>query len=342
MGKSSAPAPDYAPLANASEESARIMAGLGREQLGFARQQYAEMSPLLRQIADQQRAAQEDQMQQARDYYRYQTETFRPVERGLVAEAQKFDTEEYRNQLAQQAAADAGRAFGLTQAATQRASAAMGINPNSGRFAGMQQQGQNALAAQRAAAMTGTRQQAQQMGFARKLDVTGLGRGLPGASAAAYGGATAAGSAAGANYMAPGNQFMQGFGQGAQTIGAGRNFLQSGLGQIVNTQGQIYAADLAKPDPFGSIIGAGLGGWASGGFAGISDVRLKDNIEKVGVDPRTGLNLYHFNYKDDPDTRWQGVMAQEVEKDYPDAVMTHRNGYKMVNYGALGIRMVKV
>jgi hypothetical protein len=337
MGKSSAPAPDYAPLANASEESARIMAGLGREQLGFARQQYAEMSPLLRQIADQQSEAQKEQMQQARDYYRYQMETFRPIERGLAAEAQQFDTEAYRNQLAQQAAADAGKAFGLTQAATQRASAAMGINPNSGRFAGMQQQGQNALAAQRAAAMTGTRQQAQQMGFARKLDVTGLGRGLPGASAAAYGGATAAGGAAGASYMAPGNQFMQGFGQGAGLIGQGRGLLQQGLGNILSTQGQIYAADLAQPDPFGTIIGAGLGKMLP-----FSDVRLKDNIEKVGVDPRTGLNLYHFNYKDDPDTRWQGVMADEVEKDYPDAVVRDHRGYRMVNYGALGISMVKV
>jgi len=336
MGKNSAPPPDYRPMAEASEESARLMAGLGREQLGFARQQYAEMSPLLRQIADQQSEAQKEQMQQARDYYRYQMETFRPIERGLAAEAQQFDTEAYRNQLAQQAAADAGKAFGLTQAATQRASAAMGINPNSGRFAGMQQQGQNALAAQRAAAMTGTRQQAQQMGFARKLDVTGLGRGLPGASAAAYGGATAAGGAAGASYMAPGNQFNVGFGQGAGLIGSGRNMLQSGLGNILGTQGQIYAADASRPDLFGTIIGAGLGTFAK------SDIRLKDNIEKVGVDPSTGLNLYHFNYKDDPDTRWQGVMADEVEVQYPDAVTTHRNGYKMVNYGALGIRMVKV
>jgi len=336
MGKSSAPPPDYAPLASASKESAQIMAGLGKEQLGFARQQYAEMSPLLRQIAEQQRAAQDEQMRQARDYYRYQTETFRPVERGLVAEAQKFNTEEYRNQLAQQAAADAGKAFGLTQSATQRASAAMGINPNSGRFAGMQQQGQNTLAAQRTAAMTGTRQQAQQMGWARKLDVTGLGRGLPGASTAAYAGATGAGTAAGNAYMAPGNQFMAGFGQGAQTIGAGRGMLQQGLGNILGTQGQIYAADLAQPDMFGSIIGAGLGAWAK------SDVRLKDNIEKVGVDSRTGLNLYQFNYKDDPDTRWQGVMADEVEKDYPDAVIAHKDGYKMVNYGALGISMIKV
>jgi hypothetical protein len=322
-------------MAEASEESARLMTGLGREQLGFARQQYAEMSPLLRQIADQQSEAQKEQMQQARDYYRYQMETFRPIERSLAADAQKFDTEEYRNQLAQQAAADAGKAFGLTQAATQRASAAMGINPNSGRFAGMQQQGQNALAAQRAAAMTGTRQQAQQMGFARKLDVTGLGRGLPGASAAAYGGATAAGSAAGGNYMAPGNQFNAAFGQGAGLIGTGRGLLQSGYGNILSTQGQIYAADASRPDLFGTIVGAGLGTY-------FSDTRLKDNIEKVGVDATTGLNLYQFNYKDDPDTRWQGVMASEVEAQYPDAVMTNRSGYRMVNYDALGIRMVKV
>jgi hypothetical protein len=136
--------------------------------------------------------------------------------------------------------------------------------------------------------------------------------------------------------MAPGNQFMQGFGQGAGLIGQGRGLLQQGLGNILSTQGQIYAADLSKPDPFGSIIGAGLGAWAK------SDIRLKDNIEKVGVDPNTGLNLYHFNYKDDPDTRWLGVMADEVEKDYPDAVVRDHRGYRMVNYGALGIRMVKV
>jgi hypothetical protein len=336
MGKSSAPAPDYRPVAEASRESAQIMAGLGREQLGFARQQYAEISPYLRQIAERQMAAQDEQMRQARDYYRYQTETFRPVERGLVAEAQKFNTEEYRNQLAQQAAADAGRAFGLTQQASQRASAAMGVNPASGRFAGMQQQANTQLAAQRAGAMTGTRQQAQQMGFARRLDVTGLGRNLPGASAAAYGGATAAGTAAGGSYMAPGTQFANIFGSGAGIIGQGQQIQMQGLNQILGTQGQIYAAEASKPSVFGSIVGAGLGAIIN------SDIRLKENIEEVGVDPRTNLNLYHFNYIDDPHTRWQGVMAQEVEEHYPEAVIEASNGYKMVNYDVLGISMKKV
>jgi hypothetical protein len=135
--------------------------------------------------------------------------------------------------------------------------------------------------------------------------------------------------------MAPGNQFMQGFGQGAGLIGQGRGLLQQGLGNILGTQGQIYAADASRPDLFGTIVGAGLGTY-------FSDTRLKDNIEKVGVDATTGLNLYQFNYKDDPDTRWQGVMASEVEAQYPAAVMTNRSGYRMVNYDALGIRMVKV
>lgn len=342
MGKSSAPAPDYRPVAEASRESAQIMAGLGREQLGFARQQYAEISPYLRQIAERQMAAQDEQMRQAQEYYRYQTETFRPVERGLVAEAQKFNTEEYRNQLAQQAAADAGRAFGLTQQASQRASAAMGVNPASGRFAGMQQQANTQLAAQRAGAMTGTRQQAQQLGFARRLDAAGLGRNLPGASAAAYGGATAAGTAAGGSFMAPGTQFANIFGSGANIIGQGQQIQMQGLNQILGTQGQIYAAEASKPSALGSIIGAGLSGWASGGFAPFSDIRLKENIEEVGVDPRTNLNLYHFNYIDDPHTRWQGVMAQEVEEHYPEAVIEAPNGYKMVNYDVLGISMKKV
>ena len=80
----------------------------------------------------------------------------------------------------------------------------MGINPNSGRFAGMGIQTDLGLTANRAAAMTGARERAENLGYARRLDVAGLGRNLPGISTAAYGGATGAGSAAAGTYMAPG------------------------------------------------------------------------------------------------------------------------------------------
>lgn len=257
MGGKSAPAPNYQALTQASREAMQTLGGLGREQMAFARQQYAEMSPLLRGIAQSQQAAQQQQMRQAQDYYDYMQSTYRPVERNLVAQAQKFNTAEYREQLAQQAAADAGRAFAQTQAASQRAMEGMGVNPASGRFASMQNQANLGLAAQKAAAMTGTRQQAQQMGYARLMDAAGLGRGLAGASTAAYQGAVGAGNSAGNMYMAPGNQFMQGLSAGGQTMGQGYQLGMGGLGNVLNSQTGVYNnAVNAQGEMYGSIIGA--------------------------------------------------------------------------------------
>jgi hypothetical protein len=335
MGGKSARAPDYAPLAASSREAAQIMGQLGREQLGFARAQYADLAPIVRGLADQQSQAQEEQMRQARDYYGELEQVYRPLERGLVREAQEFNTEAAREQLARQAAADASRAFGTTRAASERASASMGINPNSGRFAGMGIQTDLGLTANRAAAMTGARERAENLGYARRLDVAGLGRNLPGVSTAAYGGATGAGSAAAGTYMAPGNQFMTGMNQGAGTIGSGLNMRQQGYGNILNTQGSVYGQQLnAQGEIIGSIAGAGIGL--------MSDIRLKTNIELIGIDSHTKLPTYEFAYKAAPTIRYRGVMAQDVEKVYPQAVVEGTDGYKRVRYDMLGMSMEPV
>lgn len=337
MGGKSARAPDYAPLAAASKEAAQIMGQLGREQLGFARAQYADLAPIVRGIADQQAQAQSEQMRQARDYYNYLEQTYRPLEMGLVREAQQFDTEAAREQMARQAAADAARAFGTTQAASERAAASMGVNPNSGRFAGMGIQTNLGLAANRAAAMTGARERAENLGYARRLDVAGLGRNLPGLSTAAYGGATGAGSAAASTYAAPGNQFMAGMRQGAGTIGSGLQMQNQGLANILNTQANIYGQQLStQGEIIGSVIGAG------GRYAASSDIRLKTNIDQVGFDAQTKLPVYEFAYKAAPTLRYRGVMAQDVEKVYPQAVVEGTDGYKRVRYDMLGMSMERV
>ncbi len=243
-GKSSPPPPDY-----------RGMEALGREQLAFSRQQYAEMKPLAERVANQQMAAQQQQMQQAQDYYNYQQQTFRPLEQGLVRDAERFSTEGYREQQARDAAAATGRAFGVMQDAASRAAASRGVNPNSGAGMALQSQNMLGLAAGRANAMTGARNQAQQMGYARRLEVTGLGRGLAGAANAAYSGATGAGSAGLASSMAPGTQYQQGMQQAGQTYGG-----------ILNSQTSAYNAGMAQADPFATIVGTGLGIYAGGGF----------------------------------------------------------------------------
>lgn len=344
MGKSSTPAPDYGPLAQASKEAAEVQAALGREQLAFAKQQYDENAPILKQIAQGQIDAQNEQMDMAREAFDYQQEVFRPLERSIVANAQEFNTDAYREQLASQAAADAGLAFANTQAANTRAMRSMGVNPNSGRFQGLASQSNLALAAQTAGAKNRTRMQAEQMGYARQLDAAGLGRGLSGVSTAAYGGANTAGSMAGGNLQSAGLNYMAGMGQGAGTIAAGQQMGMSGLSSVLNAQTESY---INTQDSFMSDLGGLLGGAGTlaqnGGFAALfSDRRIKENIEEVGVDQRTALTLYEFNYKGDETRRFRGVMADEVELVYPDAVEDTDLGFKAVRYDLLGIEFKEV
>jgi hypothetical protein len=232
------------------------MEALGREQLAFSRQQYAEMAPLAQRVAAQQMAAQEQQMRQAQDYYDYQQQTFRPLEQGLVREAQEFDTEAYRQQLASKAMADAAKAFQGSQGVMMREATRRGVNPASGAFGAASNANAMGLAAMQAGAANQARQKAEQMGFARRLDVTGLGRGLAGASTAAYSGATGAGSAGINTSMAPGSQAMTGMAQAGNTMNS-----------VLGSQTSVYNTAQSQADPFASIVGMGLGAYA-GGFGG--------------------------------------------------------------------------
>ena len=112
------------------------------------------------------------------------------------------------------------------------------------------------------------------------------------------------------------------------------------------------AADMAQRQQestagfFGSLaggIGAAMGGGAAAGStaaagnaaiaaAGMSDIRLKENITQTGQ-LANGLNLYKWGWKDDSiNDPTNGVIAQEVLEKFPEAVLTHDSGYLMVNY----------
>ena len=66
----------------------------------------------------------------------------------------------------------------------------------------------------------------------------------------------------------------------------------------------------------------------------VSDMRAKEDIHLVG---RTfdGLNIYTYRYKGDPVTH-MGVMAQDVQKIHPDAVIRLEDGYLAVDYSRIG------
>ncbi|UGQ44974.1 tail fiber domain-containing protein [Massilia endophytica] len=62
----------------------------------------------------------------------------------------------------------------------------------------------------------------------------------------------------------------------------------------------------------------------------MSDRRVKEGIKRIGTTDG-GMPVYTFRYKGDLATH-MGVMAQDIEKIRPDAVIDHPSGVKMVDY----------
>jgi hypothetical protein len=87
----------------------------------------------------------------------------------------------------------------------------------------------------------------------------------------------------------------------------------SALGNIASTIGSVATIAKALPMIFSS------------------DRRLKHDIKRIGKTEK-GLPIYTFKYKgDDREQTHVGFMADEVERDHPEAV-GKRNGYKTVDY----------
>jgi hypothetical protein len=68
-----------------------------------------------------------------------------------------------------------------------------------------------------------------------------------------------------------------------------------------------------------------------------SDIRLKTNIRQVGTTAHN-LPLYTFNYLGEDDL-YEGVMAQDVLKVMPAAVIVGEDGYYRVKYDMLGVEL---
>lgn len=94
---------------------------------------------------------------------------------------------------------------------------------------------------------------------------------------------------------------------------------------------------------------SGGSGGSSGGYGGnfgnagnASDIRLKTQIRHLAVSP-SGHQLYRFQYKNDPTKKnYVGLMAQDVISTHPQAVSRRSDGYLMVRYNLLGLRMASL
>jgi hypothetical protein len=89
------------------------------------------------------------------------------------------------------------------------------------------------------------------------------------------------------------------------------------------------AASAAQSNFMGGLMN--LGGTLGAAYM-LSDKRLKKNIKRIGTHI-LGIGIYAYDYIwGEPSI---GVMAQELEKVMPEAVITTDSGYKAVNYAML-------
>lgn len=333
---SSAPAPDPR-LVEAQIRSMGIQDSAIQKILA----QSDEMAPLQKEqtqfALDTQRQAWE-QSQSDREYALGRRAALTGLQDTMVEDARTFDTEAKREELAGQAAADVSNAYESSKRTQAAEMARMGINPADGKYGAAS----NALAAGEALATAQGKNSARTAARAE-------GRAL-----------TDRASNALAGYPAMGMQTTgqgAGFGSAAQmAANQGLAGLNSGYGQAGGMAGQMgsnaasmwgaqanYHANMQSGDTFGGVLG-GLGGAAAGlaKLGVFSDRRLKSDVQRIGVDERTGLPLYEFAYTAEPGRRYVGVMADEVQERFPEAVTVDGSGFMRVDYAALGIEFKEV
>lgn len=199
---------------------------------------------ITKQVADRELAMAEETQGQGKDLYDYQKSVFRPVEQSLVSQAMRESTPDYYEQYAQKAVAAQAAAQENAQGQTERNLASMGVNPNSGAFAAAQRGLTLANAAALGGVANDSRDKAEALGWAKRADVAGIGKGLVGAGNASYGLATAANSTAGSASNAASATAGSTIGTGAQygglAVSAAGNASQ-GYNDIYKTQAN-YAA----------------------------------------------------------------------------------------------------
>ena len=120
---------------------------------------------------------------------------------------------------------------------------------------------------------------------------------------------------------------------GTQSQSTQQAELNAAYQQLLNSYGVTGTAFQAPiVEGTGSLTGgtsSSAGTQSPSIFSVLSDKRAKENIKKIGK-LFDGQSVYRYNYKGDRTTRI-GLMAQNVEKEHPDAI--HEiSGLKTVDY----------
>jgi hypothetical protein len=326
MGKgSSSSAPDPDPNIG---KAALKQAETGEAWLKFAESAFEvsqdrqkELDALTTKVTQQQLGLATDQANWARDDRDRYENTFRPIEDEFIKEASNYATEARQQEAAAEARADVSTAAANARAASERQSASMGINPASGRFAGIQATVDTNSALSEATAANNARQQVRDKGLALKADVANLGRGnvataASGAAGSVGSSATALGGAQATNQQALSASTIMNSGYAGAMQG------YAGQASTLNQQYGLQLEGWRTEQQMAAQNASGLGSFI-GGMAGLlmpSDEDIKENKRPVdegaALDAVNSMPIEEWDYKEGEadEGRHIGTYAQDFQE----------------------------
>lgn len=254
-------------------QAALLEAQTGKEYLNFAKEQFAvanarqeKQDAIANEVTQDQLSASRQSRQWAtEDRNRYQS-TFVPLQNEFIDTAKGWDSKQRQDKLASEAKADVLNNAAQQRQSSQRQMAALGVNPTSGRFAGIDRAGEMATSLAAAGAENTSRNQVRKEAVAMKADAINMGNGLsvnPATSlglssstgAAAYGTTSANNgqAAANTNIVAGGYQtYMQGLNSQA-------SILNQQYGNQLNAWSAQQQANAANTSGLFSGLGSAVG-----------------------------------------------------------------------------------
>jgi hypothetical protein len=119
----------------------------------------------------------------------------------------------------------------------------------------------------------------------------------------------------------------------AQNYYQGQQGYQTGLSDLLNllSQKTTNANDVVVDPGSQGLLSSVISAFAGGAGKSLSDRRLKTDIEEIG-ETDSGFPLYTYRFKDEPPLiRHIGLMAQDVQKERPEAV-DDSSGVMVVDY----------
>ena len=268
MCSSKPPKPDplIGQTAKQNADIAQQQLDVAKQQLEWERGRASVQDPLIQKIVDQQIASGDANAARAESQWQIYRDLFAPVEARMVKDANEFDSQARKDQMAAEAGGDVVRSYQGAQDTSQRSMERMGINPNSGRFQALAQEINLGLAKDTAGAMNKARRDTELQGMAMRQGAAQFGRNMPTTGIATDAAALNAGNSATGNLATQAGLHNVGLNTAQSWFGgsvgannaAGNTMLNQYQGQLGAWQQQ-QQNTAAALQGFGSLAGT-LGG----------------------------------------------------------------------------------